>query len=347
MKKMIIVMGIVLFGYTLAHAEGTSTASAGKGESTNKTKTVDVTDSERKGTNEVDDTGNRSSNDTQNGSRTSASKSISKALEKLNSSGLSQSMPLVPIFAKGFNDAGRYVWLNGVSLDTFLVGEGQTDGGTDRTVMGYLDSMAKVQAPASAQYINQQATKQAMVDLLQLGASIQKQISPSAMSEVFGLADWEDLAHQVGAFREPIYKSIYSLNGTCSMTGTYTKIRCGECTIDLSWNRTLPELTCKGRVMFSPDYANGVKLDASINTSVSLRDAETSANTSESFHSFTKSLSDYVSHSVAKSKGSDAVKLKKVSLSLAASNDKKLQATMAGIKKKEDPINVLGIVGLR
>lgn len=319
------------------------TASAAKGDETSTTKSGEKSRSERETHTDSEERGGGDSTKRDSGSKSSVRREISRTLDRLKSVGINRSLNVVGIFAKAAKDTGA---IRELYIDDLL-----------KTPVGpYLNYRSNLQALAGStdvvdRYLKLDVVKSYMTELYKAGQWISGSLSKARLAQGIGKADWEDVARLAanlhGKSAISAIKSQPALDGSCHFVGQYTKIKCGGCVLDVGYSKGLPELTCNGLGMFGPDMAGGEQVIVQASESVSLKDAESQAQSDETFRGITRTLDNYTKWASSKGKAVEAAAVKRQVTSQAVKNSKTVNAALQAAKQHEDPTRVLGILGFK
>lgn len=319
------------------------TASAAKGDETSTTKSGEKSRSERETITDSDERGGGDSTKKDSGSKSSVRKEISRTLDRMNNVGINRNLNVVGIFAKAAKETGA---IRELYIDDLL----KTPIGTHLTYRSNLQSIAGSNDVVD-RYVKLDVVKGYINELYQAGHWISDSLSKARLAQGIGKADWEDVALLAASYHgKTAISSISarpSLDGSCRFVGQYTKIKCGSCVLDVGYAKGLPELTCNGLGMFGPDTAGGEQVVVQASESVSLKDAESQAQSDETFRGITRTLDNYTKWASSKGKAVEAAAVKRQVTSQAVKNSKTVNAALQAAKQHEDPTRVLGILGFK
>lgn len=327
-----------------AYASGEAqTSSAAKGDETSTTQSGEKSRSERETQTDTDERGGGDSTKKDSGSRSSVRREISRTLDRMKNVGINRNLNVVGIFAKAAKEAGA---IRELYIDDLL----KTPIGTHLTYRSNLQSIAGNNEVVD-RYVKLDVVKGYITELYQAGHWISDSLSKARLAQGIGKADWEDVARLAAAYHgKTAINSIAArptLDGSCRFVGQYTKIKCGGCVLDVGYAKGLPELTCNGLGMFGPDTAGGEQVVVQASESVSLKDAESQAQSDETFSGITRTLDEYTKWASSKGKAVEAAAVKRQVTSHAVKNSKTVNAALQAAKQQEDPMRVLGILGFK
>lgn len=294
-----------------------------------------------------DGKGGQKSKTSDNGISQSTRKELRTAQDKMRDKGVTRTMPLVPLFVSSLSP--KFPWLYTLHIDDLLTVS--TNDGRATTYVQNLSTRAQAQGSADSVIKKDEvlATMKELQQLCQWIASVSGDVSPD---DLMGIKDWKALTNLYAGSQTRLaeistLEPMYNTSGTCRFIRAYTKIQCGECSLDMSRNRGVPELTCSGLVVFSPDSANGQNLSVSMNSKVSWSDSESKASSDEAFKRLTDSVNTYTKWAIDHSDAHAIAQIKSKSVDIATRSDGKVSSVIAALDHKEDPNGILSTMGIK
>lgn len=325
-----------------ATAGGIAQSNVGKSSEQGKTESGEKSKSERETQNDTTEKGGGTSHKRDWGARHSVRKEASHTLDKMRSSSLNTSLNVVGLYAKAAKDAGVF---RDLYIDDLLV----TPIGRYITYRSNLQSVAGNNEVAE-RYLKGDLVRRYMNELYRTGEWILQNLGKAKKLQGIGVKDWEEIAALTARNDTAGLKAIASvpdLAGDCRFVGQYTKIKCGSCVLDVSYTKAMPELVCDGRGMFGPDSAGGVQVTVQASISASMKDAETQAQSDETFRGIATTMDDYVKWASTHGKAVEAAAVKRLVLSRAVKTTSGLQIALQAASDKADPTKVLGFLGVK
>lgn len=351
MKKTISALVVVLALTGVAYADPPA-AEVSKGTSDKESTSNEKSRSET--TTDTDSTGKggQNSHTVDTGISASTRKELRQSLDSVNKTSLTQTLPVLPVFYGAL--AESYPWIRGIEIDDLLT----LPIGLNNLYQNNLNAWAQRNSKESSSVIMSKKTRRIMNDMQRIGIWIRQSFGktiktlgkPKDKSSLLGVADIEEVINLSVKFRNKEIEAItpkYDVSGTCFMTGEVNRIKCGACILDVSGKTGVVELTCDGRQVLTAQSADGVNLTVNASTDHSMSETESLTKSDESFKRITDSLNNYVKWAADHSDAVAAAKVKKSAFETAVTNDRKLAVILKGVDKKEDPQQLLSIVGFK
>ncbi|WP_243374574.1 hypothetical protein [Geotalea sp. SG265] len=354
MKKVIISSIVILFALSVHGTVLANSTEAGPNTSTNKEKSEDtgegteVSKTKKEGVSTTKDKGAEKSRRRESGARTAVRKEISKVMEAVESNGMTKEFQPSALFYEKL--AKHYPDIYKININDVLAIPVETNGTINTSMQEGLSAIARGRSIAD-EYIDKPKLLEFMRRLAKTGAWGRRELAGiDKLKFTLGYEDWDEMIDGIvisNARKIESQKVDYNLDGACRFIGDYTSIQCGACKLDLTMNNAMPELICSGRPVFTGQGFGGVKLTVTANTSASLRDAETAAQSDEKFRAYTEALNEYEKRARSESKSVDAVRVKKAFFNSLAKNSSKTDIAIKSMSNNEDPTTILGTLGLK
>ncbi|MDQ7056427.1 MAG: hypothetical protein Q9M89_08255 [Persephonella sp.] len=232
----------------VAHAVETPDIRINQGTEINKKKEIDKSKQKRKTHEKATEKGTGRTYKSEKGLKETERREFQKALELLNSKGITVEINIPSLV---FNSLLKYYpdifqrTLN--DFYTIPISDGDF---VNATTLEYLNARAKAQVPVKE--INTTEILTYMTALINVAMQIKEKI-PLYAGEILGQSDFEEISEYVARSINPfLYRRLpFRLSNRCILIGSYERIKCGSCLLDLSQTKAMPELYCGGVPVFT------------------------------------------------------------------------------------------------
>lgn len=347
MRKLILCSCLMLFSASAAFASPQTTAtgsdSGGAGMS------VDLSNSRTKTDSKSNGKGGQKGSDSATGTADSESDDIRTSTNRMRENGVTMSSSLVPFFIEALAE-DQYPWLKTLNVDDLLI----KPIGLKVQYAQNLGVLAQRNATADKLY-KLDEVRAVMVKLQQMGIWVQSQVTDKDLAKIMDgkYLSGEEWARMVArtadndGLKIDEIQATRNVSGACYLNGTYNRIQCGSCVLDVSRTNGFPELTCMGVPVLTASAANGMQL--AVNTSYKTSSSEDSSHTkhSERFNRAQKTMNDYVKWATDHGVTVAGARARKFVMDMATRDDAKVDVVIKAAERKDPPAMILGMMGLR
>jgi hypothetical protein len=333
--SLVLTLSITVFGVEVPNIQ------TNQGSEINKKKEIDKSKQKRKTYEKATEKGSGRTYKSEKGLREAERKEFQKALELLNSKGITLEISIPSlvfssllkyypdIFQKTVND-----------FYTVPISDGNF---VNLTTLEYLNARAKAQS--SVKEINTTEVLRYMTTLINVALQIKEQI-PLYTGEILGQSDFEEISDFIARNIKPFLyeRTPFKLSDKCILVGSYEKIKCGSCLLDLSQTKAMPELYCGGVPVFTQSNILGYTAKATANISYSLRDVESYIKGIETYQLISNTVEKYVKAMERKGVAVEKSLLKKLLIENAVKDSKTLNLALTKMQKEEDPSRIFGLL---
>ena len=332
---LILTLSVAVFGVETPNIQ------TNQGSEINKKKEIDKSKQKRKTHEKATERGSGRTYKSEKGLRETERKEFQKALELLNSKGITLEISIPSLV---FNSLLKYhpeIFQKTVN-DFYTVPISDGDF-VNLTTLEYLNARAKAQS--SVKEINTAEVLRYMTALINVAMQIKGRI-PLYTGEILGQSDFEEISDYIARNINPfLYKRVpFRISNRCILVGSYEKIKCGSCLLDLSQTKAMPELYCGGVPVFTQTSILGYTAKATANISYSLKDVESHIRGTEAYHLISNAVEKYVKAMERKGIAVEKSILKKLLIENVVKDSKTLNLALTRMQKEEDPSRIFGLL---
>jgi len=312
-----------------------------QGTEINKKKEIDKSKQKRKTHEKATEKGTGKTYKSEKGLKETERKEFQRALELLNSKGITVEINIPSLV---FNSLLKYypgIFQKTVNdFYTIPISDGDF---VNITTLEYLNARAKAQVPVKE--INTTEVLTYMTALINVAMQIKEKI-PLYAGEILGQSDFEEMSDYIARSINPfLYKRLpFRLSNRCILVGSYERIKCGSCLLDLSQTKAMPELYCGGVPVFTQTSILGYMAKATANISYSLKDVESHIRGTETYQLISNTVESYVRAMERKGIAVEKSILKKFLIENAIKDSKTLDLALTKMKNEEDPAKIFGLL---
>jgi len=305
-----------------------------QGSEINKKKEINKSKQKRKTHEKATEKGSGRTYKSERGLRETERKEFQKALELLNSKGITLEISIPSLV---FNSLLKYhpeIFQKTVN-DFYTVPISDGDF-VNLTTLEYLNARAKAQS--SVKEINTAEVLKYITALINVALQIKEKI-PLYTGEILGQSDFEEISDFIARNINPfLYKRVPL------KLSRYERIKCGSCLLDLSQTKAIPELYCGGVPVFTQNSILGYTDKATANISYSQKDVESHIRGTETYHLISNVVENYVKAMERKGIAVEKSILKKLLIENAVKDSKTLNLVLSKMQKEEDPSRIFGLL---